>query len=281
MSRHPLLHSARLLALSSHPLPTCAVTVFAGGLGLLAGNSIARSLLIAVCVLAGQLSIGWSNDFLDRGRDAAVLRADKPVALGEVSSRLVLNSAIAAAVLALLLPLTLGIGAAGAAWVIVISGWGYNLGLKATVFSFLPYVTAFGALPAIATLALADHAFPVWWAWAAGSLLGVAAHFANVLPDLLADEATGVRGLPHRLGARGSAIVGPLLLVAATGVLLLGPSTSWSWWRLVILAAVGAGAVVGAVVGVRRPGRRPLFAAMIAVCALDLLLFAVSGGTLR
>jgi len=36
----------------------------------------------------------------------------------------------------------------------------------------------------------------------AAALLGFAAHFANVLPVLRADAATGVRGLPQRLGPR-------------------------------------------------------------------------------
>jgi len=38
-------------------------------------------------------------------------------------------------------------------------------------------------------------------------IFGVAAHFANTLPDLLADKQTGVRALPHILGQAASAVV--------------------------------------------------------------------------
>jgi 4-hydroxybenzoate polyprenyltransferase len=39
------------------------------------------------------------------------------------------------------------------------------------------------------------------------ALLGVSAHFANVLPDMIADKLTGVNALPHILGQRLSALV--------------------------------------------------------------------------
>jgi hypothetical protein len=53
----------------------------------------------------------------------------------------------------------------------------------------------------LVTLALPEPALASPWAFAAGALLGVAAHFANVLPDLDDDRATGVRGLPQSLAA--------------------------------------------------------------------------------
>ena len=52
---------------------------------------------------------------------------------------------------------------------------------------------------------------------------GAGAHFANVLPDLDDDARTGVRGLPHRLGAARSAVAAAGLLLAATVTLVFGP----------------------------------------------------------
>ena len=84
--------------------------------------------------------------------------------------------------------------------VCVAAAWAYNLGLKSTVWSWVPYAVAFGGLTVF--VALADDAAPPWW-WPVGAaLLGVGAHLLNVLPDLDDDAATGVRGLPHRLGPR-------------------------------------------------------------------------------
>jgi 4-hydroxybenzoate polyprenyltransferase len=48
----------------------------------------------------------------------------------------------------------------------------------------------------------------------AAALLGVSAHFANVLPDIEADKLTGVNSLPHILGQRASA-----LAIAGTALL--------------------------------------------------------------
>ena len=75
---------------------------------------------------------------------------------------------------------------------------------------------------------------------AAGALLGVGAHLVNVLPDLADDEATGVRGLPHRIGARR-------LPVVAAGVLAAGS----------LVVALGAGCHPDHLAGRARRGRGP------------------------
>ena len=53
-----------------HLQPTLAVTAITATLAASAGRG-AGTLAVAVAVLAGQLSVGWSNDFVDRGRDRA------------------------------------------------------------------------------------------------------------------------------------------------------------------------------------------------------------------
>jgi 4-hydroxybenzoate polyprenyltransferase len=60
---------------------------------------------------------------------------------------------------------------------------------------------------------------PFWvepWIVMAAALLGVSAHFANVLPDMQADKLTGVRALPHLMGQRLSAVVISLSALFAT-----------------------------------------------------------------
>jgi 4-hydroxybenzoate polyprenyltransferase len=272
----------RALALSCHPIPTLAVSAISAGLAALAGLSPARSVLLVAAVFAGQLSIGWSNDAIDAARDRASRRADKPVASGAVSPRVVAVAAGIALLLAVVLSLALGLLPGLAALTVVACGWLYNLGLKATVFSFVPYAIAFGTLPAIATLALPDPEWPAGWAVLAGALFGVSAHLANVLPDLDDDLRTGVRGLPHRLGQRATAVSCLVLLVGAALVILFGaaPTTGPEGWRWVaavlLLAVVGAGLVVG----VTRPTSRALFLIVIAVALSAITLFAVSGQSL-
>src|SRR5450759_343109 len=77
----------RALALSCHPIPSLAVTTLTAGLAGLAGLPLGRGVLVTAAVFTGQLSIGWSNDYIDAERDRAVHRSDKPLAAGEVAPR--------------------------------------------------------------------------------------------------------------------------------------------------------------------------------------------------
>src|SRR3712207_5612688 len=215
--------SLRALALATHPGPALAVTVVATLLALAAGVPGGRAALVGVAVLAGQASIGWSNDWLDADRDRAVARADKPVVQGAVAPALLRTLALGSAAAAVVLSLLLGVVPGLLLLVLVASGWAYNAGLKRTAVSVLPYVTGFGALPAGVVAAAPGAAGAPWWLVTAGAALGAAAHLANVAPDLEDDLATGVRGLPHRLGAHGSAVTGAVVLGVASLVLVLGP----------------------------------------------------------
>ena len=59
-------------------------------------------LAVGAAVLAGQLSVGWHNDWLDAERDSAAARPDKPVATGAVSRRTVARCALIALAAAVL-----------------------------------------------------------------------------------------------------------------------------------------------------------------------------------
>jgi 4-hydroxybenzoate polyprenyltransferase len=269
--------TARALAQSCHPLPSVAVTALSAGLAGLADLPLTRGITLTAAVLAGQLSIGWSNDYLDAERDRAVHRSGKPVAAGAVTPRAARTAAAVALILAIALSAVLGWPGGAAALVIVACGWLYNLGLKATALSWLPYAIAFGTLPAVATLSASPPRWPAAWALTAGSLLGVAAHLANVLPDLGEDVATGVRGLPHRLGTKGTALASAAVLLAASTVILFGPGGQPGRWRWA--GYVGAVLVAGtaAASAYRDPSSRRFFLATILIAALDLVFFAVSG----
>ena len=71
------------LLLSCHPLPAAAMTVVLTAAAALSGRSGTECLLVAVTVLAGQFTIGWVNDVVDRERDRSSGRQDKPVAIPE------------------------------------------------------------------------------------------------------------------------------------------------------------------------------------------------------
>ncbi|MEV6211986.1 UbiA family prenyltransferase [Kitasatospora sp. NPDC051914] len=260
----------RLLA-ACHPAPAAAVTLFGAALAAAAGRPAGAVLLTGAAVAAGQLSIGWSNDRIDLARDTAAGRSDKPLARGTLAPRTV--GTAAAVALAAAVPLSLACGPrAGAAHLAgVAAGWAYNLRLKGTLFSWLPYALAFGLLPAFAT-APPGAPLPPWWVTAAAALLGCGAHFANVLPDIAADRAAGVLGLPQRLGPRASAACASACMAAATAVLVLGPGRPLGPLDALVLSLAAGAALLAPAV----PGRGPFLVA-IAVAALDVALLLGRG----
>ena len=260
------MRQAAALLGTCHPGPALAVTVLAGLLAGAVGMGPAAAALVVAAVLSGQLSIGWSNDLVDLGRDRAVGRTDKPLVSGQVSERLVRTACGVAAVATVPLSLACGLLAGLVHLVTVVSGWVYNLGAKATAWSWLPYAAAFGALPAFVALADEPGQVPPVWLVLAGALLGVGAHFVNVLPDLADDAATGVRGLPHRLGARGSQVAAALVLVAAAVVIVVGAPVSG-------VAAVLALAATAVLAGVALLGHgRAPFRSAVAMALVDVVM---------
>lgn len=262
----------RLLLRTCHLGPTLVVTTLSVLLGVAHGLPLGRIALLAVAVLTGQLTIGWSNDVIDAARDRQVGRRDKPLAAEPAAARLVRGALLVAGLVCLVASVALGAGAAATHLVLVVgAGWAYNLGLKRTVWSVVPYVCAFGSLPHV--VSLSDPAGPAlapWWWGAVGGLLGVAAHLLNVLPDLDADAATSVAGFPHRLGESGlrilaaATVAGSFVIIAAMG-------------RPGILGTTLAGALVLAAVPVAVRGRGPWpFRAVLAVAVLDVALLVLT-----
>ncbi|HEX4704597.1 MAG TPA: UbiA family prenyltransferase [Pseudonocardiaceae bacterium] len=259
-------HATFGLVRASHPEACAAVTAVAVLLGISAGGASVRNVLVGAAVLAGQLSIGWLNDFLDAGRDTAAARTDKPIVAGRIRQRTVGVAAVLAGVCCVPLSLVLGWLAGSVHLLAVGSAWAYDYRLKSTVVSVVPYLVSFGLLPVFVVLA-EPNGHVAWWLPTAGALLGGGAHFANVLPDLASDAATGVRGLPHRLGAIGGRWSAALLLVAAAVVLVVGP-VGHPVPRLV-LASVSVLTLAGGLVIGRRPGSRAAFNAVLVVALLD------------
>lgn len=265
---------------STHPGPGFAVTVVAVLLGIAVGLEPWRVVVLGLALLFDQASVGLSNDWIDADRDRAVGRTDKPVALGQIHSSTVRNAAFVFAAAALLITLPLGPAATVVHAVTLASAWAYNAGLKNSRLSVLPYALSFGLLPAIASLARPVPALPAWWVYAAGALLGIAAHFANVLPDLDDDRRTGIRGLPHRLGLRRSIVITWVALLLAAGAVTVGVATNAE--GIPLFAVIGllislTISIVGLVIALRQGVGRWLFRLVIVAALVDVAMLVLAG----
>jgi 4-hydroxybenzoate polyprenyltransferase len=269
----------RALVQASHLGPCLAITAMATVLAAEAAPRGIGPLLTAPAMLAGQLSVGWSNDACDAPRDTAAGRADKPVARGEISVRVLWTAAAVALLAGLAMAAAISLVTLALLALLVGAAWAYNLGLKSTAWSGLMYLLGFAPLPAYAASTLPGQPAPALVVCVAAGLVGLGAHFANVLPDLDGDLRSGVRGLPQLVAARW----GPAAVRAAALSLLLSASV-----LLVVAASPGrrlvavAGLVCAcalALTGALGKGRTP-FRAALAIAGVDVAVFVFGAETL-
>jgi 4-hydroxybenzoate polyprenyltransferase len=256
---------------ATHLGPSVVVTAMVVGLAAASGVGGGTLLLVGGAILSGQFSIGWANDWVDRHDDAAAGRSGKPIVAGAVAARTVGVAAGSALAACAVLSIALGPGPAAAHLLAVGLGWSYDLGLKRTVLSPLPYAGAFGLLPVVVASVAGGRAPP--WLVAGAALLASGAHFANTLPDTEHDARTGVRGLPQRIGPRASAVVAALLLGAGAGVAAGGRGLDGLGGVGLTALLTCAALVVGVlIVGLRHATRAAFTLAMGAAGAVVVLL---------
>ncbi|HEX6127910.1 MAG TPA: UbiA family prenyltransferase [Candidatus Limnocylindria bacterium] len=263
-----ILRTASAAVRLVHPAPTVAVMALSGALGAIlltqAGGAVdGRWLLTVAAVLGSQVFTGAVNDIVDRARDQAAGRVEKPLAGGDLSTESALWIASAGLALQLAaslrlgtLPLLLGAGA-------TLSALAYNLWLSRTPGSVLPYLVSFGLLP---LWVAAGVGVPLERVLAAVPLVApfaAAAHLANVTRDFEADAAAGSRSLAQLLGERrstwvawglamavgigvgvaltaGGRTTGPTLALGLTGLAAVaqGAGSARRLWYGILLAAV-------------------------------------------
>ncbi len=219
-----------------HPFPSllnaAAVLLFAAlALGHRPGAALGARL--ALTMLAAQCAIGIANDLADRALDRAT-KAGKPLASGTISPTIaggLLGAALLGAALG-----AASFGLASLATVALGTGLGlaYDLRLKRTALSWLPYLLALPLAPIWVWVALDRFGPRLLWLYPLGASLFLALHLANALSDYAGDTTAGIRGIAQRLG-RDRAIA--TLWIAATLPLLLasalGLALPYRWERLI------------------------------------------------
>ena len=217
--------------------------------------------VIAFGVLLGQLVVGWTNDLHDYADDLKHNRTSKPLVSGLITTQQLRTAIFVVAPMAVIINPLGPLGLKGGAVYLLGIGFGlaYNFYFKFTALSPLPYVIAFAALPA--SIVLAVNKTPPLWLMAAGSLLGVAAHIANVLKDFEEDGLSGIRSFPRIIGERWSrAAIAVVLLVTTVLLNTVSPRPA--------LLIVG---IIGAFLTFKAP-RKVLFKAIMVVALANLVL---------
>lgn len=242
--------TSRGLLLASHPVPALTVTALVTVLALAVGAPAQVAAGTALAVLAGQASVGWSNDAADAADDVAAARTTKPVVRGMVDSSALWWAALGALSLTVVVSLVaMGPLAGGLHVAAVLAAWAYNLRLKDTPFSPLPYAVAFGLLPVVvAELAQPPVQPEVWWAVVC-ACVGVAAHLANTAGDVESDRRVGRGGLSVLIGGAAARAVCVVAAAVAAAVLLGSlpdvPAALVAWALVCLAGLVVAASVRG------------------------------------
>lgn len=176
--------------------------------------------VIAFGVFTGQLVVGWSNDLYDFDDDLKHQRAKKPLVSGLITRQYLqkwLRFMVPFSFVANLLG-PLGIKGGLVYMLGIACGVAYNFYFKFSLLSPLPYAVAFAALPSC--VVISKDLNPPLWMLLGGALFGMAAHFVNVLKDMDQDRASGIKGLPQRLGQTKSIVAAIFLILLGIAVLI-------------------------------------------------------------
>jgi len=197
---------------------TLAAVGFAWIFAIGPGN--ARFWWIAAIMLLVQFSISALNEWADADLDRRAGRP-RPIPLGLVKPGTALGVAVVCAVVAFLLCVLVNLGTVGLLLVGVgtACGWAYDLWLKPSPLSFLPFAIAFPLMPFWIGLLAGRPLGSLAILFLGGVPLATAIHLADAIPDRDRDRAAGLKTLAVALGRPGAEL-------AAAGLLLIGSLVS-------------------------------------------------------
>jgi 4-hydroxybenzoate polyprenyltransferase len=256
-------------------MPCLAVSTLAGLFSFGSGLPLERCLWIFLAVLFHQFSVGFSNDWLDFDKDKQAGRIDKPTVNGLVSVSLLKILAFTSVGIAMAIALALGLWATLIMIFMLVVGWSYNLGMKSSWYSVIPYAIGFGSVPLFVGLSAQVPFLVPTWTIIVSALLGVSAHFANVLPDIAADKLTGVNALPHILGQSISALVIASSALLATSIVVTQSTKLAPGFAIAGLALVIPLVAVASVLALKPNPPRVVFPLLLLTALVNVVLLVL------
>ena len=192
-----------------HPFPVAMNAIAALSFAMLAVHGwpgLRAAFLIAAAIIGSQATVGVVNDLRDRDLDA-IAKPEKPL----VSGRVTVRGAVCVGVLTLIVAIATGLALGPLSLLFVLAmtaaGLVYDLWLKRTAVSFLPYIFGLPLLPIWAWTCVRDAPPRLWLTYPLGVLVGFGLHLANALPDAERDATGGIRGIVQIVGVRGALIL--------------------------------------------------------------------------
>jgi 4-hydroxybenzoate polyprenyltransferase len=261
---------AKALIFLLHPGPSLLVTatfVAIAGLAARSAPSPLRVLQLVGVMLPIQFAIGVMNDVADVDSDAAG-KPYKPIVRGVVSRRLAAGAGGVLSAVGLLIAATVNLATLALAATGFGAGLAYDLGLRRTPLSWLPWWGGIALLPLAAYAAAGALSPRLLVLLPLALLVALGLHCANASPDIDGDRRAGRRSLPVLLAAERSRWValGALGLAGVLALSLIGVLGQAGAWLPLGAAVLGLALLI---VGIRRPARPfPILAVATAVFAI-------------
>jgi 4-hydroxybenzoate polyprenyltransferase len=198
-----------------HFLQIVSVTMVAAAFTYLCSDSSTSPLLITAVIATvffEQAFIGIHNDYIDHPLDAKYNK-NKAITDGWVKPQFAYWSFIACFILASITATIASFFALSGFWTIVYAhgvgllGIFYNLYLKHTPLSLLPYILGFPSVPTFVWLTIGGFNIIYLWIIPFIVFIGLPAHLANELPDYQNDKKHNKNNLAVALGEKFSTIL--------------------------------------------------------------------------
>ena len=235
-----LVGPARLV----HPFPSALDAAVTLAMALLAGATVGRAALLGASMLAIQFSIGTFNDLIDAPADAIAGRS-KPLLDGRVPPRLALGVGVLCGVAGLVLAGIAGLATGLVACAGYAIGLAYDVRLKASPWSWLPYAAGIPLLPVFAWVgATGNLPGPILVLAGLGVLGGMSLAIANSLADAERDATSRTRTVATALGRARAIRLGALLDLVVGAVATTSATALAGWVPATWVTAAGSAALV-------------------------------------
>jgi 4-hydroxybenzoate polyprenyltransferase len=217
---------------------------------VLAGGSVVDVVRVGLAMLCIQAGIGATNDLVDAERDAGQ-KPGKPIPRGLVGRGFAQVVAIGAFAVGLMLAAGSGATLVFLGAVTIGIGLLYDLRLKGTAWSWLPFAIGIPILPIFGWLGVTDSLpAPFLVLVPASVVAGAALAIANGAADVERDRAAGISSIATELGpARAWLVHAWLLASVAAAAWVTAAVSGASLFQLSVVAAASVVSSAAAVAG--------------------------------